>query len=155
MATQRQCSVLPRSSFHRVGFELSLINITSPYFCLQLFIRPYYENLILLCDCWLLPLEICGFWCIIEYSWSHKWLLLSKVWAFRIPDHLVEECSPPISQSSSFLHRDSGLSHIVVWLMHCMGKKRALQHCSWLSMVTLRAGLFLLVSESIAVGTIR
>lgn len=67
------------SSPHLMGFESSLINFTCPHFCPQLFIGPYYENLNLLFDYWLLPPEACGFWCIIEQSWSHKWLLHARI----------------------------------------------------------------------------
>lgn len=40
----------PRSRFTSWGSKLSLINFTSPHFCPQLFIGPYYENLKLLFD---------------------------------------------------------------------------------------------------------
>lgn len=88
--------LLELSSLHLMGFESSLINFTCPHFCPQLFIGSYYENLNLLFDYWLLPLEACGFWCIIEQSWSHKWLLHTriKVWIFWMSNHLDGESFP-------------------------------------------------------------
>lgn len=85
--------LLAISSLHLMGFESSLINFTCPHFCPQLFIGPYYENLNLLFDYWLLPLEDCGFLCIIEQSLSYTWLLHTriKVLVFRMSNHLAEE----------------------------------------------------------------
>lgn len=79
--------LLAISSLHLMGFESSLINFTCPHFCPQLFIGPYYENLNLLFDYWLLPLEDCGFLCIIEQSLSYTRLLHTriKVWYSECP----------------------------------------------------------------------
>lgn len=87
------------SSLHLMGFESSLINFTCPHFCPQLFIEPYYENLNLLFDYRLLPLEACGFLCIIEQSWSHKWLLHTrfKVLVLQMSNHLADKSFLPQS----------------------------------------------------------
>ncbi len=101
--------LLALSSLHLVGFESSLINFTCPHFCPQLFIGPYYENLNLLFDYWLLPLEAYGFWCIIEHSWSHKWLLhiRIKVWVLWMSNHLAEECFSPVSRHALYAARET------------------------------------------------
>lgn len=85
--------LLVLNSLYLMGFESSFINFTCPHFCPQLFIGPYYENLNLLFDYWLSALEACGFWCIIEQSLSHKWLLHTgiKVWVFWMSSHPAEE----------------------------------------------------------------
>lgn len=108
------------SSLHLVGFESSLINFTCPHFCPQLFIGPYYENLNLLFDYWLLPLEACGFLCVVEHSRSHKWLLHTrfKVLVLQMSSHLADKSflpqfliMPCILQSS--LYGDRNLSSTI------------------------------------------
>lgn len=146
--------LLALSSLYLMGFESSLINFTCPHFCPQLFIGPYYENLNLLFDYWLLPLEASGFWCIIEYSWSHKWLLHTriKVLAFWMSNHLAEETPPPpptISQWSLYSPRETS-SPVILQSSWCTvwrkNLKLTLQCCSsaflGLSMVTLSTGSF-------------
>lgn len=126
----------PTSSFlHLLGFESSLINFTCPHSCPQLFIGPYYENLNLLFDYGVLPPEACGFWCIIEQTWSHKWLLHTriKVWVFpnvqssdwgifsppflSVPRILPERLA--VQSYSSPVHSQSGEINSQATLQYC------------------------------------
>lgn len=124
-------SFLALSSLHLVGFESSLINFTCPHFCPQLFIGPYYENLNLLFDYWLLPLEACGFWCIIEQSWSHKWLLHTriKVWVYWMSNHLAEESFSSVSQYDLYSPRETW-SPVIFQSNWCTVWSKKLQLCT-------------------------
>lgn len=137
------------SSLYLVGFESSLINFTCPHFCPQLFIGPYYENLNLLFDYWLLPLEACGFWCIIEQSWIHKWLLHTgiKVWVFWTSNHPAEERFPPILSMAYILPERPGIqlsvSRCKIERKKFTTKLVVLQLCIASAQFTLLTGFFI------------
>lgn len=118
------------SSLHLMGFESSLINFTCPHFCPQLFIGPYYENLNLLFDYWLLPWRPVGFDALLSSpeAINDCCKQVLRLWYSECPI-IWPNLFPLISQFALYPQRDLESNWVTVW-----GKKLrtnfAALHCS-------------------------